>query len=109
MEDDHINIFYIEEILYETKAKLIIVKNGLEAVEICKKNKNIDLVLMDIRIPGINGYEATKRIKEITNNLPVIAQTAYAMTEDIKKSKEAAGGRPEKLICQASKRYCPRH
>ena len=89
VEDDEVNIFYLEEILYDTKVKIIVTKNGLEAVKICEINNNIDLVLMDIRIPGIDGYEATRRIKDINQDLPVISQTAYAMTEDEEKSKNA--------------------
>jgi CheY-like chemotaxis protein len=74
-EDTDINYFLLAEVLKKTKAKLIRVKNGSEAVEIVKSNP-IDLVLMDINMPVMDGYEATKLIKELNNNIPVIIQTA---------------------------------
>ena len=63
--------------------------NGEEAVEHIKKNDSIDLVLMDIRMPKLNGYDATRQIKQLKPLLPVISITAYAMSEDESKSIEA--------------------
>ena len=63
--------------------------NGEEAVEICKKNKEIDLILMDIQMPGINGYEATRQIREFNKNVVIIAQTAFGLSGDKEKSIEA--------------------
>ena len=90
-EDEDLNYRLIVEILKKTNAKIIRAKNGLEAVEICKqlKNKKIDLILMDIKMPKMNGYEATKKIKQILSDVPIIAQTAYAMPGDFKKSIDA--------------------
>ena len=56
--------------------------SGIEAFEICQKHKEIDIVLMDMKLPELSGYEAVKRIKKIKVKLPIIAQTAYAMEED---------------------------
>ncbi len=61
----------------------------IEAVEMVKSNNQIDLVLMDIRMPELNGYDATKQIKSFKKSLPVLSITAYAMSEDELKSVEA--------------------
>ena len=63
--------------------------NGEEAVKYIKKKNPVDLVLMDIRMPKMNGYDATRLIKEIKPDLPVISVTAYAMSEDEAKSIQA--------------------
>ncbi len=82
-EDEEINFLYIEVLLEEIPMlNLIHAKDGKEAVDICLKNKNIDLVLMDIKMPVLNGHEATKQIKLHHPNLPVIAQTAYSTESD---------------------------
>jgi CheY-like chemotaxis protein/serine phosphatase RsbU (regulator of sigma subunit) len=74
-EDTDINYFLLAEVLKKTKAKLIRVKNGEDAVETAKSN-HIDLVLMDINMPIMDGYEATRIIKEYRNDIPIIIQTA---------------------------------
>ncbi|NJM16224.1 MAG: response regulator, partial [Bacteroidales bacterium] len=53
-----------------------------QAVDICKSINKIDLILMDIKMPLLNGYDATKQIKEINPNIPIIAQTAFSMKND---------------------------
>lgn len=85
--------------------RLIHCLNGKEAVQLCKENPDIDLVLMDIKMPLMNGYEATKQIKAFRPALPVIAQTAYAMAEDEDKARNAGCDdyvskpiNPEKLL-----------
>ncbi|MDD3891769.1 MAG: response regulator, partial [Bacteroidales bacterium] len=57
-------------------------KNGKEAVEICMANRNVDIVLMNIKMPIMNGYEATAKIKSVFPNLTIIAQTAYTSAHD---------------------------
>jgi len=64
-------------------------ENGKEAINLCRENNNIDLVLMDIKMPIMDGFTATKRIKKIRPNLPIVAQTAYSTEEDIQKALEA--------------------
>ena len=76
-DDIHTNFILLEAILTDTRAKLIWAKNGMEAVAICLDHKNIDLVLMDIQMPEKNGIEATRDIKKIRKDLPIVAQTAY--------------------------------
>jgi len=88
VEDEEFNRIYFEELLNQINCKVVIANNGIEAVEICKKNASIDLILMDIKMPLMNGYEATQAIKKIRPNLPIIAQTAFALLGDKKKSLE---------------------
>ncbi|MCD4833622.1 MAG: response regulator [Bacteroidales bacterium] len=85
-EDEKSNLLYLQEVLNVTDVKLFHARNGEEAVQICKDNDNIDLVLMDVKMPIMNGFEATKAIKRIKPKLPIIAQTAYAMAGDRNKA-----------------------
>ena len=89
VEDDLISFQFIEILLRNTKARLIHVKNGEDAIEVCQVMEKLDLVLMDMQLPFMDGYEATARIKSIRPSLPVIAQTANAMSADRIKSLEA--------------------
>jgi two-component system, cell cycle response regulator DivK len=83
-EDVEYNYRYLEIILNRNHdVKIIWAKNGLEAVDYCKKNPDINIVLMDIQLPELNGFDATRLIKSENRNLPVIAQTAYGTTIDI--------------------------
>jgi CheY-like chemotaxis protein len=79
---------FLKEILRPTKIQILHAPDGITAIDMVTNNADIDLILMDIKLPGISGYEATKRIKEIMD-IPVIAQTAYAMTDDPSKILEA--------------------
>jgi len=82
-EDEENNFKLLEVYLLKTKAKIIWVKNGTEAIEYVKSN-NVDIILMDIKMPMTDGIEATRQIKSIKPSVPIIAQTAYAF-EDEKK------------------------
>lgn len=79
VEDEEVSRFLFEKALKKTQANLFFVKNGFDAVEMVKQNPEIDLVLMDIRLPRMDGLEATSKIKKIYPELPVIIQTAYAL------------------------------
>jgi len=81
-EDEISNFILLEEMLLDSGINIIRAVNGLEAVRLCQLNPNIDLVLMDIKMPEMDGYEATKRIKEFKPDLPIIAQTAYITEAD---------------------------
>ena len=85
-EDEDSNFMLLEEMLSDSGINIIRAINGLEAVKLCKTNPNIDLVLMDIKMPVMDGYEATTRIKEFMPDLPIIAQTAYITDTDRIKS-----------------------
>jgi CheY-like chemotaxis protein len=90
VEDDPFNYKFMIALLTQKKyAEVILAKSGIEAVEKCQQHPEINLVLMDIKLPGINGYEATRRIKSFRERLPVIAITAYAMSGDESKAIEA--------------------
>jgi len=77
-EDEPTNYLFIKKALENTHINLIWAKNGLETYEIFKQNGKVDLILMDIRMPLMDGYEATKKIKQLNKDIPIIAQTAYA-------------------------------
>ncbi|MFC2111370.1 ATP-binding protein [Bacteroidota bacterium] len=89
VEDDDTNYNLIKIILEKQNFKVIRAINGKEAIEYCASNQNIQLVLMDIKLPGLNGYEATRQIKKTRPNLPIIAQTAHALYRSKEKSLEA--------------------
>jgi PAS domain S-box-containing protein len=89
VEDDDVSFTYLEEILTDYNYKLMRATRGDEAVEIIRNNAEINLILMDIKIPGINGYEATRQIRLFNKKIPIIAQTAYALEDDHKKAIEA--------------------
>lgn len=82
VEDDFTSKFYVDEMLEETKVKVIHAIDGKEAVELCRNKPDIDLVLLDMLLPEMDGYEAARAIREFRPELPLIAQTAYAMTND---------------------------
>ena len=85
VEDEESNFMLLERLLKRTGAKITWVKNGAEAVEICQ-TQPFDLVLMDVRMPVMDGYEATMALKREHKSLPVIAQTAYALKGEREKS-----------------------
>ncbi len=78
---------FISILLENTHVNLLFSSNGLDAVNVFEKNKNkINLILMDVQLPGIDGYEAINRIKKINSQVPIIVQTAYAFSEDKENS-----------------------
>jgi PAS domain S-box-containing protein len=89
VEDERTNFSLLTIMLRSTKAKIIWARDGEEAVELVKNRTDIDLVLMDIRLPGMDGYQTTKIIKQTRPSLPVLAQTAYAMDVEINLAREA--------------------
>lgn len=86
VDDVDINIELIKEILEGTHMRILDAHNGQQAINSCLQDKSIDIVLMDIQMPIMNGYEATRQIKKMRPDLPIIAQTAYAFAEDVSKS-----------------------
>ncbi len=89
VEDNNSSFLLLKSYLSPTKIKVLHTVNGNEAVSICKSSPDINLVLMDIQLPGISGYEATKQIKSFNKEMTIIAQTAYAMASDEKKAHDA--------------------
>lgn len=82
VEDKVPNTIYLKTLLSKSKLDLLFAVNGAQAVEVFSKTPGIDLVLMDIQLPVMDGFEATARIKSIRKDVPVIAQTAFASIED---------------------------
>ncbi len=85
-EDISSNYNFLRLLLKKSKVGIIWVENGEDAIKEVQKNPAIDLVLMDINLPIMNGYDAAKAIKEIRPQLPLIAQTAYALEGDREKA-----------------------
>jgi CheY-like chemotaxis protein len=81
-EDDKASSQYLSEILLDEGFDLLFASTGMEALEQCRKHPDIDLVLMDIKMPEMDGERATREIKALYPGLPVIAQTAYAFNEE---------------------------
>lgn len=88
-EDNPSSFLLLKTILGKTKAHILHSGNGKDAVELCKTNPEINAVLMDIQLPEMNGYDATRKIKQNRKDLPVIVQTAHALAEYEIKSKDA--------------------
>jgi CheY-like chemotaxis protein len=88
-EDELVNFRLLEVLLTKTKVRLLHGKNGLEALRLFNENPTIDLILMDIKMPELDGCEVTRKIRETNTTVPIIAQTAYALDEEREKSEEA--------------------
>ena len=84
-EDDEKSYIFLKEILQNTGIRIVHAVNGKEVVEAVKFTDKIDMVLLDIQMPFLDGYEAAKAIKQLRPNLPIIAQTAMAMESDREK------------------------
>ena len=89
VEDHKYSLLVLSKMLERSGITVIPAENGLEAVNICKENNNIDLVLMDIKMPVMDGYIAMKEIKKILPDIKVIAETAYALTGDKRRILDA--------------------
>ncbi len=85
-EDDSISEMHLAILLKEIATELLSVKSGDETVKICRENPDIDLILMDIKMPIMDGYEATREIRKFNKKVPIIAQTAYALQGDREKA-----------------------
>lgn len=88
-EDDDDGFFYLETILKHMNPKILHCDNGLSAVEMCKSNPDIDIILMDIRMPVMNGFDATRKIREFNTHVVIIAQTAFALAGDKENAIDA--------------------
>jgi CheY-like chemotaxis protein len=88
VEDVDTNKIFFDAALRRTKAKILWAKDGQEAIDMFKANQ-IDLVLMDLQLPVMDGYTATREIKKINPDVPIIAQTAHVMSGEREKCLEA--------------------
>ncbi|MBN2639394.1 MAG: response regulator [Bacteroidales bacterium] len=89
VDDDDFNYSYLEILLTTDSVNVIRANNGLEALSICKDTPDIDIILMDLKMPVMDGFQAAKLIKEIKNDIPIIAVTAYSNSEESEEAREA--------------------
>ena len=75
-------------LLEDLHASVYMAMNGKEAIQAFKNHK-VDMILMDLMMPEMNGYEATKKIRELDSNIPILAMSANAYSEDVKKCLDA--------------------
>ncbi|MFZ5942147.1 MAG: ATP-binding protein [Bacteroidota bacterium] len=81
-EDDEVSEEFLKVILKPWAREILFARNGTQAVSLCREHPDIDIVLMDIQMPDLNGYEATRRIRTFNTKVRIIAQTAYGFTSD---------------------------
>jgi PAS domain S-box-containing protein len=82
VDDNKDVLTYLNRILLDTGISILIARSGYEAIELIKSSTDIDVVLLDMQMPGMNGIEAAKEIRKIRENLPIIAQTAFIFEDD---------------------------
>ncbi len=90
VDDDKKNRYLVSFLLEKEGFEVVIATNGLDGIEAAKKQQ-VDLIIMDLKMPKMNGYEATRRIRRLKKykSIPIIALTSYAMTEDKEKAMKA--------------------
>ncbi|MCF8223913.1 MAG: PAS domain S-box protein [Bacteroidales bacterium] len=88
-EDDAVSEFFISKVIKPLSKEILIARNGEEAIDIYRNNKDIDLVLMDLKMPGTNGYEASRQIRKLHKEVIIIAQSAFALSSEREKAIEA--------------------
>ncbi len=89
VDDDETSRLYAELIVRQTGVNILKADNGLEAVEAVKAGNEIDVILMDMSMPVMDGFEATKIIKSLKKNIPVIALTSLNLARQKKRMKDA--------------------
>ena len=96
VEDVSHNYKFIVHAVKSTNIEVLWAKNGKEAFDACKTDKKIDLILMDINMPIMNGYKSIQLIKNLGKNIPIITQTAYAFAGE--KEKSFAAGSDDYIL-----------
>jgi len=89
VEDDEFSFEYLDIVLNTMGVNTLRAVNGKEAVELCHEHSDLDLILMDIHMPIMNGYDSTIAIRNFNKEIPIIAQTAFVMKEDQEKIKHS--------------------
>ena len=89
MLDDPTSTMFVSIVLKDISGEILTAVNGVDGLNICRKNPDIDLILMDIKMPQMNGYEASKQIRTFNKEVIIIAQTAYGLAGDREKAIEA--------------------
>jgi len=83
VEDDLSSRLYLNKILERAGADLLNAGDGVEAISVVENNNDVDIILMDIQLPVMDGYTAAKKIRELRGDIKIIAQTAYGMSDDM--------------------------
>jgi len=89
VEDDDVSELLLDKTVKKLSEEILIARTGTEAVEVCHRNPDIDLILMDVRMPEMGGYDATRQIRQFNKEVIIIAQTAYGLSGDREKALEA--------------------
>jgi signal transduction histidine kinase/ActR/RegA family two-component response regulator len=89
VDDDEISELLISISVKKISSNILKVRTGLKAIEACRKNPDIDLIFMDIKMPEMDGYEATRKIRKFNKSVMIIAQTAYGLPGDREKALDA--------------------
>ena len=85
VEDDFSSRLYLNKILEKSEVIMLNAGDGQEAVDMARNNPDIDIILMDIQLPVMDGYESTQKIREFSSDIIIIAQTAYGLLGDTEK------------------------
>jgi|WetSurMetagenome_2_1015567.scaffolds.fasta_scaffold312753_2 CheY-like chemotaxis protein len=91
-EDDEVSALFLNTVLEMNSREILKAVNGVKAVEIFRQNPDIDLIMMDVRMPEMSGYEATRLIREISRDVVIIAQTAFGIGGEMEKVRAAKAG-----------------
>lgn len=86
VEDDEVSSMVLSKMIQKYASRIFVASEGKEAIRLYQNNPQIDLVLMDIQLPGLNGYEATQKIREFDKDVVIIAQTAFGLSGDREKA-----------------------
>lgn len=89
VEDDPVSTLFLKDVLEDTGAQVLNVENASDAIFAVHQNPEIDVVLMDIQLPDMSGWQATRIIKKVKKNMAIIIQSAYAFESYVKKSFES--------------------
>lgn len=89
VEDDETSLMLLRVFLANENYTILNAENGQTALQVYQENPDIKLILMDLKMPVMDGYEATRKIRESNKNIPIVAQSAYALAGDSQKAIDA--------------------